>query len=598
MKITGIKTMSTTPLPLLRGALVLFFAVFLTACGGGGTVNIAAPASAVSTTSLRALPAEYLARKAVAYSPYRTATSEAGRDGETIPQANVRQDLDLLLEGNFKLIRLFDSSDKVAKLVLDVIADNNLDMKVQLGSYPNSYRYEPNPYKVIDIKAANMQELDRQIALATNPKYRDIILALSVGNETMVSWSIVPIEQAVMAGYIRYVRERTTQPVTTDDDYDFFAVPPKIITDEIDFVAMHTYANIYTKFPDGPLYWDWKQESVAAGPARAVAMMDEAIVQTRRRYQDVRDALNNRGLHALPVAITENGWNAVDLGEQGFRAHPANQKMYVSRLDALRADGRVGKGPVNIFYFEAFDEPWKSGDDGWGLFTVLRKARYVVQHLYPQSKWDSPVVTDADAVFYSPPVVGPAFAANQYTIFSEAAGAVNQTGLSLDLFEAGIVALSDVNTTSAPGDASTSIEVTPNPKNYGWGFLYQGAKAPITEVRPTENLSQFVATGRLNISIKTLYPGKIEIGLSTDTALGVTQEVFLQIGNGDYGYCNTDNWCQVSIPLQAFLAKNPKLDFSLVKVRLFVADRYSETGKPLNSGITTKLNIDGIYYSR
>jgi hypothetical protein len=117
-------------------------------------------------------------------------------------------------------------------------------------------------------------------------------------------------------------------------------------------------------------------------------------------------------------------------------------------------------------------------------------------------------------------------------------------------------------------------------------------------MRPTENLSEFEATGRLNISIKTAYPGKIEIGLSTDTELGVTQEVFLQIGNGDYGYCNTDTWCQVSIPLQAFKAKNPKIDFSLMKVRLFVADRYPETGKPLDSDIRTKLNIDGMYYSR
>jgi exo-beta-1,3-glucanase (GH17 family) len=585
--------MSIHALQLARTALVLLFAIVLTACGGGGVVNVDPSKSAVSTTNLRALPAEYMARKAVAYSPFRS----NNRDTEVITEAMVREDLDLLIEGKFRLIRLFDSSDKVAKLVLDIIADNDLDMKVQLGSYPLSYRFEPNPYKVEATKAFNMQELDRQIALANNPKYSDIILALSVGNETMVSWSPVPIEQAVMAGYIRYVRDRTTLPVTTDDDYDFFAVPPKRITDEIDFVAMHTYANIYTKFPDGPLYWDWKQEGVAAGPARAVAMMDEAIVQTRRRFQDVRNALDNNGLHAMPIAITENGWNAVDLGEQGFRAHPANQKMYVSRLDALRTDGRLGNGPVNIFYFEAFDEPWKRGDDGWGLFTVDRKARYVVQNLYPPAKWDT-TFTDADAVFYSPPVARPAFTGNQYTIFSEAAGAVNQTGLSLDLFEPGIVALADVNTTSAPGDASTSIEIMPNPKNYGWGFLYQGAVDPATKMRPTENLSEFEATGRLNISIKTAYPGKIEIGLSTDTELGVTQEVFLQIGNGDYGYCNTDTWCQVSIPLQAFKAKNPKIDFSLMKVRLFVADRYPETGKPLDSDIRTKLNIDGMYYSR
>ena len=50
-----------------------------------------------------------------------------------------------------------------------------------------------------------------------------------------------------------------------------------------------------------------------------------------------------------------------------------------------------------LLYFEAFDEPWKQGDDKWGLFTVERKARYVVRSLYPSSLWDAGTFTDADA---------------------------------------------------------------------------------------------------------------------------------------------------------------------------------------------------------
>ena len=76
-------------------------AMVLTACGGGGTtsdqVSGAAPAAA-SSTGLRPLPIAFTSRKAVSYSPYRTSTSDAGRASEVITDAQVKQDLDLLVE--------------------------------------------------------------------------------------------------------------------------------------------------------------------------------------------------------------------------------------------------------------------------------------------------------------------------------------------------------------------------------------------------------------------------------------------------------------------------------------------------------------------
>lgn len=578
-----------------RVLLVLLSAAALHACGGGGVVVVDPPAGAVSTVSVRPLPAEYRARKAVSYSPFRTATSVSDRENEVVTAANVKQDLDLLVAGNFRLIRLFDSSDKVSRLVLDVIHDNNLDIKVHLGAYLNSYKYVANPYTVSDIKAGNQKELDRQVSLATNAKYQNIILALSVGNETMVAWSIVPVDPLDMAGYIRYVRDRTTQPVTTDDNFLFYASPPKSITDLIDFASIHTYSEIDTEYPLGTLYWDWKQEAVAAGPARAVAMMNASMVATRAQYQLVRDSLDRKGLGAVPIVIGEAGWNAVDLGKLRFRAHPVNQKLYFSRLEAWRAEGRTGPGPANVIYFEAFDEPWKGGDDKWGLFNVNRQARYVVQNLYPSSAfaWEVGSYTDADAAYFVTPPVGPAFAANQYTLFSDASGAVMATGLRVDTFDGNSVSAPEVTTMAAPGDGVKSIEITPTPKDYGWGLLYSAATS-----YGTENLSLFAASGKINVWVNTAYAGKIEIGLSTLTSDGDSQEAFVQIGNGDFGYCNTGTWCKVSIPLTAFAAANPKIDLRLVVNRFVIADRYSYTGKPNNSNITTKLNIDGITWTR
>ncbi|MDX1701494.1 MAG: hypothetical protein R3250_12795, partial [Melioribacteraceae bacterium] len=49
------------------------------------------------------------------------------------------------------------------------------------------------------------------------------------------------------------------------------------------------------------------------------------------------------------------------------------------------------KEKVSCFYFEAFDEPWKGNPDNplgaekhWGIFTVDRKPKLVMQELYPE----------------------------------------------------------------------------------------------------------------------------------------------------------------------------------------------------------------------
>jgi exo-beta-1,3-glucanase (GH17 family) len=509
-----------------------------------------------------------------------------------VTSANIEQDMRLLEAGNFRLVRIFDSGDKVAKQTLDVIVDNGLDIKVQLGAFMGGFKFVANPNTVEEIKAANRLELERAIALANDPKYKDVILAVSVGNENIVDFSADRNDPAVMAEYIKYVRDRITQPVTTDDNFQVFSNPiPKVVINEIDFVAIHAYPVIDTEFPNSPLYWDWKQLGVPEGPARAKAMMDASIVELKKQYQATRDALNSVGLSKMPIAITETGWKARITGDQAFRAHPVNQRMYYERLEQWRQETRLsGVGPVNIFYFEAFDEPWKQNDDGWGLFNLQRQPRYVVQNLYPSLQPENAALTDADAVYFIPPVIKPPFTGNDFTLYSDATGASQVTGYDIGGFGNTSTSRPTVNNTAAPDGGSESIFVTPGPADYGWGLLYFPQVA-----QTTQNLAAFA---NVNVWINTTYPGKIEIGLSTLDVDGNGQEAFLQIGNGEYGYCNTGAWCRVSIPLSAFRAKNPKLDFRLVVNPFYIADRYSFTGKPLNSNIRTPLNIDGIGWTR
>lgn len=573
----------------VRLVLAFIAAIGLASCGGGG-------GTPYTGVTVRPLPADFTSRKAVAYSPYRSATSEAGLAAEVVPKANIKQDLDLLLAAGFRAIRLFDSSDKVARQTLEVIRDHNLNLKVQLGAFVLG-----------SSESASREEIARCVALAN--EFRDTVLAVSVGNETMVSWAFNRIAPALMADYLRSVRSQITQPVTTDDNYAFWASAPTLITDQIDYASLHTYANLDTWFD--PTRWEWKRKDVPAAQ-RALAMMDAAMVETRRQYQEARDHLDRKGLSYLPIIVGETGWNAVDVGRQKFRAHPVNQKMYLDRLQAWADAGRAGSGPKQVFYFEAFDEPWKQGDDKWGLFNANREARYAVQAINPpgatvgSATWTwEPVIgandadgngvyTDADATYFQPPVVNAPVTARTYTLFSDAPAAsddLRPTGLRWDAFDGSTAGYAEITGTHGPGDASNALRITPSPASYGWGLLRQ------SQTGSTENLSGF-AGGTLSFQVSTTYAGKIEIGIATDTQDREGQEAYLQIGPGDFGYCNTGAWCTVTIPVSAFSAVNPKIDLSLVVLRFVIADRYAFTGKAGGAGIGTPILLDAIRWSK
>jgi hypothetical protein len=327
--------------------------------------------------------------------------------------------------------------------------------------------------------------------------------------------------------------------------------------------------------------------------------MDAAIAEAKRQYAEVRRTLDNKGLTNMPIIVGETGWNAVNLGRLAFRAHPVNQKMYVDRLAVWAAEGRAGDGPLNIFLFQGFDEPWKQGDDAWGIFDKDRRARFVVQSLGTcGTTWTCAPgnFTAASALYFQPAVVNTAVAQSRYTIYSDAplgASELRPSGLRFDAFDGNSVSAPETTATAAPGDGTSSIALTPQPKNFGWGFLNQSATTPPTSA----NLSGF-ANGTVRFSVRTQYPGKIEIGIATDTPDRDIQEAYVQIGNGDFGYCNTGEWCSVSIPLTEFQRVNPKIDLSLVLTRFIIADRYSFTGKPQNANITTPIGLDAIFWQR
>ena len=614
---TSSHTMTVTSAHPLRSLLATILALALTlvlaACGGGGTV----PPTGID---IRPLSADFSSRKAVAYSPFRS----GNRDNEEITDAMVREDLALLAQGNFTLLRVFDSSDKVAARLLRIIASDQLDFKVMLGAYIFSEEYNNRTTAQVEANmAGNQAEVDRAVKLAND--YPTIVLAISVGNETLVSWSGSAIASTpqVVAGYIKYVRDRTTQPVTSDDNWAFYANnssepnDPRLVIDAVDFVSMHTYPLLDTVPPAVP-NWDWEQQSVPESE-RAVAMMDAAIASAKSEYAAVRTHLDSLGQQGKPIIVGETGWKAVPVGNTANRAHPVNQKMYFDRLKAWGDEAKAsGAGPVSIVYFEAFDEPWKGDDDKWGLFTVARKARYVIQDpaLYHERLWDvPPTYTDADAV-YAPTIVDTVVTAARYTLYSDTvtAGEVRidpiprtdvLTDLNLKFFgwdSPPNAFAGEFVGTAADGEGFHYLEVGPAPASYGWGLFATNSSST--------DLSQFEANGRLNFRIKTTYPGKLRFGFLTGSGI-TAYDVYLTLSNTNadgYGYVNDGQWHDVSIPIRALKTggapsfgnspSNAQFDLTKVTNPFVINDVYDATGNTTIKGDRTPIYIDNIHWTK
>ena len=193
----------------------------------------------------------------------------------------------------------------------------------------------------------------KAIELAT--AYRDIVVAVNVGNECLVDWNdhMVPVETVIE--YVKQVKAAIEQPVTVADNYQWWATEGAALARELDFIGLHVYP-----------VWEGKD-------------IDEGMSYTIANVEEVKAALPN-----AKIVITEAGW-ASEASEFGERAGEEKQKRYTEEMLAWAAVMNI-----TTFIFEAFDENWKGNPDNplgaekhWGMFTADRKAKLVMQEKYP-----------------------------------------------------------------------------------------------------------------------------------------------------------------------------------------------------------------------
>ncbi len=336
---------------LVRVTILTFMTA---ACTSGDKAD--PPAAGYSQTPDALLEGEVMA---MSYSGFRKGQKPARGDEAINPtEEQILEDLEILVANGFRLIRMYDSRQNTAD-TLALIREHNLPIRVLLGIWLDAefsnhegcpWLHEPIPDEELAENAvANGVEVQDGIRLAN--EYSDIVVAINVGNEALVDWNdhMVPLENVI--AYVEQVKAATEQPVTVADNYVWWAEDGAPLAEVVDFLGVHTY----------PV---WESKTI-----------DEGLSYTIENIERVRAALPGK-----PIVILEAGWatTAVEFPEQAGQENQA--RYYREILEWGTATN------TTIFWFEAFDEPWKGDPDNpdgaekhWGIFFEDRTPKLIMQ---------------------------------------------------------------------------------------------------------------------------------------------------------------------------------------------------------------------------
>ncbi len=334
-------------------------AVLLSACTPAADTT---PTETTGTPDTMQTPDDLLHGEvmAIAYSGFRVGQHPDRGNGANNPsEEEILEDLQIMLAHDFNLIRLYDAK-KNSRTTLELIEKHNLPMKVLLGMWLDAefsnhegcpWLDEPIPAeKLAQNTLANEAEVQAGIELAN--KYPDIVVAVNVGNEALVDWNdhMVPLENVI--AYVKQVQTAIEQPVTVADNYEWWIKDGAPLAAVVDFLGVHTYPA-------------WEEKTI-----------DEALSYTVENIDGVRAALPGK-----PIAILEAGW-ATTASEFAEQASEQNQARHFRELKDWATTANI-----TVFFFEAFDEPWKGNPDNaegaekhWGLFFVDRTPKKVMQN--------------------------------------------------------------------------------------------------------------------------------------------------------------------------------------------------------------------------
>ena len=290
----------------------------------------------------------------ISYGSYRD--GESPHKGSVSSEKDILQDMMLLTTNNaisWNLIRMY-AADAASEQVLKTIKKHNLPVKVMQGAWLSSSQTDEE----------NEQQISEVIRLAN--EYQDIVVTVNLGNEIFVDWSAHKLkisDYPKYLGWVKKVKAQTQVPVTLADDYNFWNKPwSQEIAQALDYIVLHAYAM-------------WNSQT-----------LENALPWTEKTFHDIQT------LHpSKQIVLGESGWatNAVTSnGDESLIIGEASESAQKVFYDAYRQ--WLVDNHIVSYYFEAFDEKWKGGEDkpdgiaekNWGVFHSDRTPKIALEEYY------------------------------------------------------------------------------------------------------------------------------------------------------------------------------------------------------------------------
>lgn len=314
----------------------------------------------------------------------------------------LKEDVLILHAAGFRVLRtyharLHDHTKNLLQAIKELKEeDSDFEMYVMLGAWiqcENAWTDAANHSR--EDTANNKAEINKAVDLANT--YPEIIKVIAVGNESMVHWaSGYFVKPAIVLNWVKFLqakkkaKELSSQLwITSSDNFaswgggstEYHNEDLEDLINTVDFLSIHTYPFHDTHY--NPEFWPVPiEEEALKKEDRIAAAMNRALLYAQNQYNSVQSYMKSITVNK-PIHIGETGWSSISNGYYGTGGSRAadeyKQHLYYSAM-------RNWTDSMNItcFFFEAFDEPWKDGNNAngsenhFGLFTAEGKSKYTL----------------------------------------------------------------------------------------------------------------------------------------------------------------------------------------------------------------------------
>ncbi|MEM6642265.1 MAG: glycosyl hydrolase family 17 protein [Bacteroidota bacterium] len=343
---------------------------------------------------------------AISYGGYRANTREVQPSIKEL-----KEDLKLLSAIGIKMLRTYNvqlpHATNVVKAISELKAeDPSFEMYVMLGAWidcKNAWTDKPVDHDVESEQ--NREEIARAVALAQ--QYPDIIKVIAVGNEAMVKWATAYyVQPGIILKWVKHLQELKKNRelpselwITSSDNFaswgggtsEYHVDDLDQLIREVDYLSIHTYPMHDTHY--NPVFWGIPpQEEQLSKQEKIEQAMNRSVKYAQSQYNSVKSYMKQIGVKK-PIHIGETGWSSYSNELYGSTDSKAVDEYKAALFHEKLREWTVADS-IACFYFEAFDESWKDGnnpggsENHFGLFTKEGNAKYALWKLVDQGAFN------------------------------------------------------------------------------------------------------------------------------------------------------------------------------------------------------------------